>query len=141
MGDNDTEVRFRLSLLEVATLLYHLHRGAQLVDKVGFEDCNQTLEQLTRKLAPTRVFVSHEALESALWSCNLMDEAGEWWSLDGKTFDQFVAHMLERATITEERHEFDKFYNSLKKKRRAPLAQKLLDGIDAPGHTKQRKKG
>ena len=104
---------FKISLLDLATLLYHVHRGAQM-DEVGFEDCERTLQQLTRELSPVRARIAPGSLESALWSCNLMDEVDEWWSPTGESFESFVARLLRYAT-KEQRYEFDKFYNSLKK--------------------------
>ncbi len=113
-----------LSVLDIATLLVHVHRGAQLEEKVGFEDCESTLHELTKKLAPFRLSIDRVPLESALWSCNLMDEVGEWWSPTGESFDTFVARIAKG-------YAFDKFFNLLKKKESHDLAQKLLDVVDA----------
>lgn len=108
-----TSAKYKLTLLELTVLLYHMHRGAQLEDKVGFEDCEHTLQSLTKLLSPKRTVVPKAALESALWSCNLMDEIGEWWSPDGRTFDQFLSD-LQRYRQPDERVEFDKVYNRLR---------------------------
>lgn len=102
----------RLSMLDLATLLYHVHRGAQL-ETVGFEDCERTLQQLTEELAPKKRLVSRGALESALWSANLMDEAGSFWSPIGESFDRFVRRLLREAT-PDERLEFERFYNQIR---------------------------
>ena len=95
-----------VSLLSLAILLYHVHRGAQH-DQVGFEDAQETLDTLTRKLS-RRVPVDPAVLESALWSANLMDEQGQWWHPRGLTFEQFVKGMLPGM-------KFDRTYNTLKK--------------------------
>lgn len=75
-------------------------------DKVGFEDCDRTLLMLSKLLTRNSITVRREHLESALWSCNLMDEAGEFWSPRGESFDEFVNRLL-----LPYQGEFDKFYN------------------------------
>ncbi len=113
----------RISLLDVATILYHVHRGSQLDELVGFEDCERTLDQLTSELSrKTRVRVSKEALEAALWSCNLMHEVGMWWSPQGETFPDFLKRVTERSGSALE---FNPIYNQLK----------FVDSDDAERHT------
>jgi hypothetical protein len=109
------ERNLRVSFLDLAILLFHVHRGAQL-EEVGFEDCDRTLKELTKELAPKRVLVNKSALESALWSANLMDEIGEFWSPSGESFDAFVRRLLHYAS-PEERLEFDRMYNFIREKR------------------------
>lgn len=81
-----------VSLLQIAVLLYHVHRGAQ-DDQVGFEDAQESLNSLTLKLNKT-VMCDPALLESALWSANLMDEQGKWWHPQGTTFDEFCVRLL-----------------------------------------------
>jgi hypothetical protein len=99
--------RFRLSLLDAVVLLYHIHRGVT-TEGVGFEDANKTLQQLTRSLSQFKYTVTEQTLESALWSCNLMDEQGEWWSPEGDDFDTWLKRFLADQHLS-----FDKFYNVL----------------------------
>ena len=107
---------FRVNLLDLAVLLYHIHRGAQLEHSVGFEDCDYTLSQLTKELSPCRAEVDQATLQSALWSCNLMDEVGEWDSPTGEDFDSFLARLLKFAPKDpSSRLTYDKFYNLLSK--------------------------
>lgn len=99
-------------------------------DVVGFEDCERTLPELTEELSQARALVNKNAFESALWSCNLMDEAGEWWSPRGESFDQFLARVL-RYMSKEDKYTFNKTYNQLRKQgaspsQNEPLATKLL---------------
>lgn len=91
-----------VSLFNLAILLYHVHRGAE-EESVGFEDAQETLDTLTRKLSKT-VFVEPAVLESALWSANLMEEAGEWWHPRGLTFDEWVREVLPGV-------KFNRIYN------------------------------
>lgn len=107
----------RISLLDMATLLYHVHRGAQH-SEVGFEDCERTLRELTEELAPKRTVVELSALESALWSANLMDEVGEFWSPSGERFEKFVSRILQYAS-EDERLEFNRIYNFIREKKQS----------------------
>lgn len=75
-------------LIDLVTLLHNVHEGARSPD-VGFEDARETLQSLTRKLSAS-VSVDPGALESALWSCNLMSEAGKFWDSQGRTLDDFL---------------------------------------------------
>jgi len=105
------QTRFRISLLDAVVLLYHVHRGAK-TEGVGFEDCDRTLEYLTRSLAQFKYTVSQSALESALWSCNLMDEQGEFWCPEGKSFDDWIKNF----TVND--YKYDKFYNVMEERKK-----------------------
>lgn len=96
-----------MRLLDVVTLLYNVHRGAQ-TDEVGFEDAMNTLEAVTRRLNK-KTLVDPQVLESCLWSCNLLNERGQFWHPRGYTFDQFLKDILQGD-------EFDKDYNLIKKR-------------------------
>ena len=102
----------KVALLDLAVLLYHLHLGAQKKE-IGFEDCERTLRQVTDDLSPSSAVVDMRAIESALWSMNLLDEHKEFWSPHGDTFDQFIRR-LTRYTPEGQKIEFDRFYNRLK---------------------------
>lgn len=109
-------VTFRLNPLDIMVLLYNVHRGAQFEDHVGFEDADRTLHQLTTDLTDGRIKVPQGALESALWSCNLMDEVDEFWSPTDESFDEFVSRMLKYFSH-DQQLEFDKFFNQLRPSR------------------------
>lgn len=85
-------------------LLYNVHRGAT-INKVGFEDANNTLTSITKSMN-AELTVSIADLESALWSCNLMNEQEEFWHPKEETFDQFVRSLLKGR-------KFDKKYNTI----------------------------
>lgn len=101
---------FRLSLLDMLVLLHNVLEGANDAE-VGYEDAEFTLRELVKKLSRRTYPVRRSALESALWSCNLMDEAGKFWHPDGLTFDEYLKKGLKQRVGTR----FDRFYNILKK--------------------------
>ncbi len=103
--------RLRLSVLDLAILLFHVHRGTE-IEQVGFEDCERTLQQLTAALEPKRVFVPRECVESALWSANLMDEVGEFWHPQGTGFDKWVRKILAHS-LSEMHLQFSRTYNRI----------------------------
>ncbi len=105
--DRPAPVQRAISTLHLAILLDNLHRGA-VSPNVGFEDAGQTLQQLTHKLdRHFNVYLSD--LESALWSCNLMNENGAFWHPLDRTFDEFLRDVLPGE-------KFDKNYNFVKEK-------------------------
>jgi hypothetical protein len=89
-----------LSEETVEVLLDHVSRGAAH-PQVGFEDAAMTKKQLHNALIGRAVRL--EALESALWSCNLLDELGQFRHTIG--FREFV------ATLTPPGYKFDGFFN------------------------------
>lgn len=95
-------LRIKVSILNLAVLLYNIHKGAAH-DKVGFVDADNTLNSLTRSLEG-QISVPTTDLESALWSCNLMCENEEFWHPRDETFNQFVKSVLKGLR-------FDKKYN------------------------------
>jgi hypothetical protein len=117
-GPTGLPLSLRISLLDIATLLYHVHLGAQNKETIGFEDANRSLKQLTDELAPTRIQVDLDLVESALWSANLCDEEGLFWSPHDEDFESFIRRLLRFAT-QDSKLEFDRFYNHLKARRSA----------------------
>lgn len=94
-------------LMDLVVLLYHVHKGANM-DEVGFEDALETIDSLTRRLNQ-RVLIDPNLLESALWSCNMLDEREQFWHPKNKNFDDFVRELLGRDG-------FDKTYNLIQKR-------------------------
>lgn len=84
--------RIAVRLLDLVTLLHNVHEGARYPE-VGFEDARETLQSLSRKLGGATK-VDPGALESALWSCNLMSESGRFWDSQGRTWDEFLRDVL-----------------------------------------------
>lgn len=81
-----------IKVLDLAILLYHISKGAERED-VGFEDARETIESLTAALNNT-VRLDKTYLESALWSANMMDEAGQFWHPQGLTLDAFIKSIV-----------------------------------------------
>lgn len=94
----------RITLQDAVTLIHNVRAGAT-DPRVGFEDCLETVDSLCSHM-DKRIQVPTSALESALWSCNLMDEFGAFWDAKGRSFDDF----LKRAFPGER---FDRRYNML----------------------------
>jgi hypothetical protein len=97
-------------LLDIAVMLLHVHLGAK-EEHVGFEDARETIDTLTRKLNK-KVLVDPVLLESCLWSCNLMNEAGKWWHPRDNNFDEFLKDVLGAA-------KFNKVYNVIEREKKA----------------------
>lgn len=101
--------RYRaVKMMELVTLIHNVMRGVQLPNEVGFEDANRSLDSLFRRLNK-KVLIEPGALESMLWSANLMDERGEFWDVKERPFDQFIRELLGSD-------KFDRRYNMIKKK-------------------------
>ena len=90
-------------LLELAVLLYHAHIASQDTD-VGFEDANESLDNISRRLNKW-IYMDPAIIESALWACNLLNEKNKFSHPRGLTFDQFVDKILKG------RGKYDTFYN------------------------------
>ena len=96
-----------VSLRELAVLLYHLHRGAQ-DQYVGYEGMAHTLERVSNYLN-RKVMVPQDAVESCLWSCNMLREKGEWRDIKDRTWEQFVRDLVEP-------HKFNEIYHLITRK-------------------------
>lgn len=92
-----------VSVLDLVCLMGNLRRGAG-ADELGFEDAAQTLDQITAKLN-MMISINIDDLQSALWSCNLLNERGKFWHPKDRTFDEFLKMILGPGEA------FDKFYN------------------------------
>jgi lantibiotic modifying enzyme len=92
----------QLKLQDVVTLIHNVKVGASHKG-VGFEDALETYQSLMKKLEH-KVLVDPSVLESALWSCNLLNEHGEFWDCKGESFDDFTKRILGKDG-------FNKFFN------------------------------
>lgn len=88
MNNNQTNI----SVYNLMILLYNVYRGS-MTKGVGFEDANHTLKTFTKKLND-RVRVDTRLVESALWSCNLLDEKKKFWHPSGYNFKHFSSLAL-----------------------------------------------
>lgn len=102
------QTRIDVRLMDIVALLYALHRaGAD--DDIGFEDAGRTLEGITRVLN-RRVALESSVLESALWSCNLLDEKGQFWHPEGLEFERWVKDIIGRNL------KYNRVYNLIERK-------------------------
>lgn len=90
-----------ISLRESLILLDNIYRANQ-DSEIGFEHAVKTIEDLVAPMEAARVELNLTDIESALWSCQLLDEKGAFWHPQGKTFDEFLKEISEE--------EFNKFY-------------------------------
>jgi hypothetical protein len=102
-----SSTKLPVKLFDLAILILMVHKGSQ-EERVGFEDCSETLESLTRKL-DVLVNVEQSSLESALWSANIMNDIGKFWHPEGLSFDEFTKSVAGK-------HKFDKRFSTIERK-------------------------
>jgi len=95
----------KISVLDLAVLVANILIASRDTE-IGFVDADRTMEQLLESLNFSFP-VTPEALESALWSCNMLDEKKAFFHPFGGTFDSF----LKKLRLQEQ---FDKRYNMIK---------------------------
>jgi hypothetical protein len=78
----------RISLLDLAVLT-HAVIDASKKEAVGFEDADRTLSQM-RQTLHREVEMDKAVVESALWSCMLLMEEGQFLHPDGLSFEGFA---------------------------------------------------
>ncbi len=113
---SDDSLKFRLSLLDITTLLYNVYRGAQ-TPEVGYEDCEITMKEMVKDFGgrTTKAQIPRRTLESALWSCAQMNDINQFWSPKGESFKQLVER-IEQTAIDGAAVKFDERYNLLTEK-------------------------
>lgn len=88
--------------------MWHVYLAAN-DPEIGHNDADHDLKTLISVLKPKIPSrIKTEAVESALYSCNLMDEAGKFWHPEGKTFDRFIKDM---AINSRQHAYYNRFYN------------------------------
>lgn len=118
------EATHHIDLMSLMTLLVNLHLAAQDRD-IGQGNAEKSLKELTQELTrsqtqkgnpPFRVPVSESTLESCLWSCNMMNEKGKFWTPFIRPKSTTFNSLLEEVLHPDQK--FDKFYNVIKPKRK-----------------------
>lgn len=104
MKENSIRSRKEVSLLDLATLSFNIERAA-LNPQIGFEDYDKTKKELLRGLE-RHTEISTRDLESALWSCNLLNEKGLFFSPTALTFQEFVKGFLDPGEMFDERYNY-----------------------------------
>jgi hypothetical protein len=97
-----------VSVLDIVVFIENVRRGAEH-SEVGFADANETVQTMCAKLNKV-VQLPEEVVESALWSCNLMDEAGIFWHPTDRKFSQWLKD-LERIG----KFDFETDYNLIRR--------------------------
>jgi len=84
-----------MRILDVAVLLVNVLMAAR-DGTIGFEDADRTIEGLVKHMNRSEWFLT-PCIESALWSCNLLDEKESFWHYDeSRTFKSFVNKFLRK---------------------------------------------
>jgi hypothetical protein len=81
-----------IKLTDLVTLIYNVAQGAR-EESVGFEDASRTLEMMLRSLE-RRTLIDPVLLESALWSCSLMNESNKFWDAKGRSLNDYIKQVL-----------------------------------------------
>ncbi len=86
-----------IRITELCTLMYSFLRASEHED-IGFEDTNMSYEMMHKRL--NREFkLDPSTMESLLWSCNMLNERGEFKDVKGRSFDEFVTDVLKGDDI------------------------------------------
>lgn len=91
-----------LRTLDLAILLNNVFMAAS-DPEIGFEDANETLDSLVRKMNH-EIQMDLSLLEAALWSCNMLKEKDKFWHPRGLTFRQFVKELFPNERFSEIYH-------------------------------------
>lgn len=99
----------RITALDLVVLLLNVIKGEK-TSTVGFEDANRTFKELVGTLGhKKKIMVADSLIESALWSCNLLDEQDKFEHPLGHKFTPWMKALLEPDG-------FDRMYNFIKNK-------------------------
>lgn len=98
-----------MNAMQLLTMLHNVCEGAS-TPGVGYEDADIPYKTFLARLALT-IAVPIEDVESALWSCNLMNEQKKFWHPDKKKFDEFL------GGLKLENYVFDRKFNTLDRKK------------------------
>jgi hypothetical protein len=98
-----------VKLYDLCTLLHNIQEGAKHPD-VGFEDATKTIEDVVARLNK-KILLPPDLIESALWSCNLMNEEKAFWDFKGRDLDTFIKQVVVEG-------KFNKLYNTIERKPR-----------------------
>lgn len=109
----DNERKIWVRTLDVVTLLYNCLEASRLND-IGYQDAELFLSDILLELDKSGLRVNQKALESVLWSCNMMSEVGLFWDTKNRNFDTFIKELLARKH--KPKYTFNKDYNWIERK-------------------------
>jgi hypothetical protein len=96
MANNPLDIKgpqfFPITVSDIVTLIHNIKEGSKN-NNVGYEDANTPLAMLIKYLERKPVYIRKDNLESALWSCNLMDEDGKFWDHSDRKFEEVLKSM------------------------------------------------
>lgn len=98
---NSQDHRMRwVTALDLVVMLDNVYQASQEKD-IGFEDPRETLASFLFRLNKMMRLYT-EDVESALWSCNLLNEKGKFRHPRGWTFDQFLEKLLRGDSFNKD---------------------------------------
>ncbi len=95
-----------VKLMDLVTFIYNVSQGTR-EDSVGFEDAARTVDMLLKELNKS-VMLDPALLESAFWSCGMMQEAGKFWDTKNRTYDEFIKDVLGKDKLHRVYHTIEK---------------------------------
>ena len=108
--DKQSEEQFDVSLIQMLVLAANVVKAKTLPEEVGYLDWDVPFWRFLAKLNKYRTHIKKSELEAALWACNLLDEQGEFFNLDGEKLDVFINKIMN---YKQRRLHFDSVYNHI----------------------------
>jgi hypothetical protein len=99
--------KLTISVIDLVALIDSVSKGAAMAE-IGFEDADRTLEQLYTALNKP-VKIDKELIESALWSANLLNQAGLFRHPLNMSFPNMVSRIVPEGLT------YDSFFNLISK--------------------------
>lgn len=105
MGEIKDSRMLSIDTTALVVLMDNVYRGSEHPN-VGYEDAYIPFDMFAARLNKQH-WLNIQEVESALWSCNLMNEEGKFWHPRGISFDEFI----ESLKLTG--YKFDRTFNTL----------------------------
>jgi hypothetical protein len=81
--------RFFISILEFI-VLYSNVLHAKEEKTVGYQNHDESFNELIARLEKTQIYLTQQEMEAALWACQAMSEEGKFWHPLKKPFTVFL---------------------------------------------------
>ena len=89
--------RVPIRVVDLAVLLYHLHKAANHKE-VGNGETTLSINELNAHLNK-KLTMPKYLIESCLWACNMLDEMDDFHHVNGLTFKQTVNRIKPRGVV------------------------------------------
>lgn len=101
--------KYSLSLIDLAMLIYYAYVATEHPE-IGNSHAYSTTEGLVRGQLNRSTLINKDALESALYNANMLDEQGIFWNPHFSSFKELAENLLhtKNTGLT-----FDTFYNKI----------------------------